>query len=322
MKRQLNTLGVAVVAGLTLTSAALAQFGNGGAPPPPGQGGPGGGGGFGGPGRGGGGGGMMGRFALGAVSAVDATAGTITVTNRFTNQPQTIKVGSDVKIYSQTDSTVASLAVGDPVEVMGNGTQLTIVAGQMPGPGGGMMGGGMGRMGGFGGPGGGPGGPGGAPGGTPSAAFSLMNGKIASLSPLTISAGDNVNLVLKSTTGAKVSRIAAIPLSSVKNGDNVMAMGQADTNGAFTATSVSVNMNQGGGFGGPGGGRFGGFGGGGFGQGGQGGFGGGQGQGRRRRNGGGNGQGGGFGGGQGNGQGGGQQGDNGQVQTQPAPTED
>ena len=86
-----------------------------------------------------------------------------------------------------------------------------------------------------------------------------------------------------------MTKFSTVELSGIKTGDQIVSTGQAGDGGVFTATTVGVNMQMGGGQGGFGG------------RGGQGGFGGGQG-GRRR---GGQG-GGGFGGGQGGaGQGGG-----------------
>src|SRR5207302_10630353 len=80
-------------------------------------------------------------------------------------------------------------------------------------------------------------------------------------------------VILKMASNAKVTKISAVTLNSLKVGDRIMASGQAGENGTFTATTIGVNMEMGGG--GPGRGGFGGPGGpGGFGGGGPGGPGG------------------------------------------------
>lgn len=295
-----NTLrkGRALAAGLTLmttvlATAAVAQGPGGGGgfggPPPGGFGGPGGG------GRGGFGGGRGFPGAFGAVSAVDTTAGTITITPRFGggNASQVITVGTDAQIVSQTDTTVAALKVGDQVQVQGvptgiTASQLTVGTPPTGLPGAGGPGGGR-----FGGPGGGGAGGGNAGGAAPAQGFATATGKIASLptaadAHLSITLGPDVILYLKMAPGAKITKYTTLKLTDLKVGDQVIATGQTGADGTLTASAVGVNMAmmQGGGFGG-------GFGGGGFG-GGRGG--------RNRRGGGQNG--GGFGGGQ-NGGGGG-----------------
>lgn len=289
MNRQLKTLGYSALAGIILTSAALAQGpGNGG------QGGRGGRGGF-------------ARPTMGAVTAVDTTAGTITVGGANGAAPQTIKVGADAPIAMETTSSVSDLKVGDPVEVSNTGGPLTITAGTLPdafGFYGRMLTGGMGGF--------GRGGRGGGAGGNnavPASTFTITNGKVTSLNPLTISAGA-ASVTLGSTADAKVSRISTGQLSGLKVGDQVMALGQPGADGTVTATAVAVGFPQmQGGFGGRQGGRQG------FGQGFGQGQGGGQGQGqggRRRRNRNGGGQ---NGGGQNNGG----QNNGGGAPTQPAP---
>ena len=280
MNRQLKTLGVGALAGMVLTSAAMAQGPGGG-----GQGGNGG-------GRGG-----FARPTTGAVTAVDTTANTITVGGANGGAPQTIKVGADAPIAMETAGTVTDVKVGDTVNVADAAGQITITDGTLPDAfgfygrmltgGGGGFGGGRGGFGG-----------GGGNAAAPAPSFSITNGKVTSASPLTISAGTGVSLTMSATTDVKVNRITTGQLSGVKVGDQVMAFGQAGADGTVTATAVAVGFpqNQGGrgGFGGRGGGGFGGGGNGGNGGNGQGGGnGGGQGGGQ-----GANAQGGGFGGGQ------------------------
>ena len=247
-----------------------------------------GGGGFGGGGRqggfGGGGrqGGMAGggRFALGTVSAVDTAAKTITVTSPFAGT-QTIQVSDTTQVVSQTTATVADLKVGDKVQVQGVPTGITastLTIGENPitaGQGGGRQGGtgGPGQGGGFGGR---QGGFGGGQGAQP--AFASATGTVTATSPLTISLSTSVTLTLKLDPAAKVTKFSTVDLSGIKTGDQIVSTGQAGDGGVFTATTVGVNMQMGGGQGGFGG------------RGGQGGFGGGQ--GGRRRGGQGGGQGG------------------------------
>ncbi|MDQ2799378.1 MAG: hypothetical protein M3Y13_07020, partial [Armatimonadota bacterium] len=119
MKNTLTRLVIPALAGLALTSTAFAQ-----AP---------GGGGFGG---GGGRGGGRAPFALGPISAIDAAAGTITITPQFGGQgPQILKIGPDTQLVTQSDATVADLKVGDQVQITGMPTGITatqIMTGQGP----------------------------------------------------------------------------------------------------------------------------------------------------------------------------------------------
>jgi len=246
----------------------------------PQQGGPGGGrGGFGGGQQGGPGGGRQGRggpapFANGIITALDASAGRITLRAQQGEQSQIVEVASGTPIVSQVTVTVADLQVGDQVQVQGMPTEITASAltiGQMPpgfggGPGGfgGPGGGGQGGPPGGGGP-GGQGGPGGRPQGGPPA-FASATGKVTSTSPLTIALSGDVSVTLKLASNAKITRIKTVDLSSLKVGDRITAMGQANNDGAFAATSVGVNIEMGGGGrGGRGGGPGGGGPGGGFG---------------------------------------------------------
>lgn len=278
-----------VLSGLLLTAPLWAQAPDD-APPPPMQGGPGGG--FGGGGRGpsgGGRGGFAGRFAFGTVSAVDASAGTITITPRGGGNDQVIQVPSTVSMVTQTPTTVRDLKVGEQVRMSGIPTTITasqIVVGSLPagigGPGGGGRGGQFGGPGGgpggqfggqggapggrFGGPGGGPGfggGRGGANGG-PGGSTMTITASVLSLNPLTLIAPDNTSITLKMASDAKISRLSTIAMSGVKVGDQVIATGQTGDNGVFTASTVADNLDMGsmmgrGGMGGGGG--FGGFGG-------------------------------------------------------------
>lgn len=270
MKHNISALLASALVALSLGAPVLAQ-------------GPGGGG----PGGGGGGGQRRMPFAFGAVSAVDATAGTITITPQFGgNGPQTIKVGQDAQITTQTTVTVADLKVGDQIAVQGVPTGITasqIIAGTppagMPGAGGPRGGGGARN--------GGGGNGGNANGSIVPQSYAMATGTIKALptaanGPLVISMGTDVTLSLTVPSTAKITKYATLTLAGIKTGDQVMAAGQAADDGTFTATSVGVNLPMGnggpGGFGrggrGGGRGRRGGGGGGGFGGPGGGGLGG------------------------------------------------
>lgn len=236
-------------------------------------------GGFGGPGGGFGGGQGGGGFnrrppvAFGTVTAVDAGAGTITISGR--GGSQTIQTQGTTSIVTQTTAAVSDLKKGDTIEVQGVPTGITassVTIGQSPfaglgGPGGGGPGGPP--------PGGGFGGPGAAP----ASAAASAHGTVTSTSPLTISLSSTASLVLKMDPNAKVTKYTTETLSAVKVGDRVMGIGMANDDGTFAATTVAVNVDMSamggrGGFGGGNGGygrgqrgnaRGGGFGGGGFG---------------------------------------------------------
>ncbi len=270
-----------VLSGLLLTAPLWAQAPDD-APPPPMQGGPGGGFGGGGRGPGGGGrGGFAGRFAFGTVSAVDASAGTITLTPRGGGSDQVIQVPSTVSMITQTPTTVRDLKVGEQVRVSGIPTTITasqIVVGSLPagigGPGGGGRGGQFGGPSGgpggqFGGPGGGPGGQFGGPGGGaggrfggpgggpsfggghggaangPGSSTMTITASVLSLNPLTLIAPDNTSITLKMASDAKISRLSTLAMSGVKVGDQVIATGQTGDNGVFTASTVADNLDMG-----------------------------------------------------------------------------
>ena len=254
----------ALLSGPIFAPAAHAQGPQGG------FGGPGGGGGFGGPG----GGGFNRRppVAFGTVSAVDAGAGTITVSGRGGGPDQIIQTQGTTSIVTQTAAAVSDLKKGDMIEVQGVPTGITassVTIGQSP-------------LSGFGGPGGGggfggPGGPGGAPGAAPAPSTASAKGTVTSTSPLTISLSSTASLVLKMDPSAKVTKYTTTTLSAIKVGDRVLGIGTANSDGSIAATTVAVNVDMAamggrGGFGG-------GFGGGGYGggrgrRGGGGGFGG------------------------------------------------
>ena len=219
-------------------------------------------------GGGGGGGrqGGMGRrppFASGTVTAVDAGAGTITISSTF-GDPQVIQTQGATTIVSQAAASVSDLKKGDTIEVRGVPTGLTassLTIGKSPlgGPGGGPPGG-------FGGPPPPPPGNGG-PGGPPPPAMAYARGTVTGTSPLTISLSSSASLTLKMDPGAKVTKYTTVTLSAIKVGDKVVGIGTANDDGSFAATTVAVNVDMGqGGRGGFGGGRRGGgFRGGGFG---------------------------------------------------------
>lgn len=278
MKRNAYALSALALSALLLSAPAWAQNQDDG-PPPPMQGGggfsggPGGfGGGPGGPGFGGGrgfgGGGFAGRFASGTVSAVNASAGTITITPRGGGADQTISIPASASVLTQSPTTVSSLRVGEEVRVSGVPTTFKasqITVGTLPagigGPGGGGrrgFGGGPGG-GGFG---GGPGGPnaqqgGGRPG--QGGGTMTLTASVVSNNPLTLMLPDNTTVTLKVDPAAKINRVSTGTVAGVKVGDQVFATGQTGDNGVFTATTVADNLDMGigggrGGFGGgPGG---------------------------------------------------------------------
>ena len=210
-----NLFGMAILAGLVLGTSALAQAPGGG----------------------------QGRFAAGTVTAVDAAAGTITVTVRRTGQSETLKVAAGTPIATQATVMTSDLKVGDQLQVSGVPTGISaaqIVAGDLPaGFPGARPGGPGGAAPGAGGP-GGPGGPAAPP------AYATATGKVTAINPLTISLGTGISLTLTPTADAKVSRITTQTLANIKTGDQVSAMGQTETDGTFTASAVAVNWTMGG----------------------------------------------------------------------------
>ncbi len=262
----------ALLAPITMHSA-LAQgpqggFGGGG------FGGPGGGGQgrFGG-GPGGGQGGFNRRppFAYGTVTAVDSGAGIVTIAGRGGGPDQTIQTQGTTQIISQATASVSDLKKGDTIQVQGVPTGITassVSIGQSP----------LAGLGGPGGPGGPPPGGGGGNGGGAAAApaMAYATGTVTGTNPLTISLSSTASMTLKMDPNAKVTKYTPVTLSTVKVGDRVLAMGTANDDGSFAATTVALNLDPstlaglarggGGGYGRGGGGGFGGRGGrGGFG---------------------------------------------------------
>ncbi len=225
-------------------------------------------GGFGGRGFGGGQGGFGGGqggfnrrppFAYGTVTSVDTGAGTITIAGRGGGPDQTIQTQGTTQIVSQVAAAVSDLKKGDTIQVQGVPTGITassVSIGQSP-------------LSGMGGPGGGPGGPppggnnggGNGPGAAPAMAYAT--GTVTGTSPLTISLSSTASLTLKMDPNAKVTKYTLVTVSAIKVGDRVLAMGTANDDGSFAATTVALNMDPGamggfgrGGFGGRRGGNF------------------------------------------------------------------
>ena len=255
---------------LALTGPVLAQdtgappggFGGGpGGPPPDGFGGGQGTGnvnparGFGGPNQG------AAPFVGGIVTAVDADAGTLTVTAQG-SASRTIKVAPDAQITTQQSIQVSDLKVGDKISVRGVPSGLTaslLTAGQPPAglPGAGGFSGG--RAGGNNG--------GGNASSTESGtsavqSFATASGTIKTLpsktdAHLALTLGQDAILYLKIAEGAKFTRYTTVALSGIKAGDRLVAMGQTGDDGVLTASIIGVNLTSGGpaggGFGGPGG---------------------------------------------------------------------
>lgn len=229
------------------------QGGQGG--PPGGPGGPGGFGpqGFG--GRGGGPGAFGGRgMMMGTITGGDASANTIVVSTGFGGD-QTIKVSGATKFTTSKTVTVADLKIGDQVRVQGVPSAITassIMAGDLSALGGQGRGpSGPNGQGGQGGPGVGPGGQGGGPGGQDASA--MATGKIVSTTPLTIKLSSDVTITLKLAANAKITKLVSTAYTNLKIGDRIMAGGAAADDGSFSATSIAVNVDMGGGMGGFGG---------------------------------------------------------------------
>ncbi len=249
MTRSSKTLLAALLAGTALTTAAGAQFGGGPMVPPAGPAG------MpmpmnGGPNVAGGPMGMMGRlpFANGTVTAVDAAAGTVTLTPMFGGgMPQTVRVTGATQITATREGTVGDLKVGDTIQVRGVPTGITasqITAGDSADQAGGsMMGGNMSlpqtgtRL-------------GGRPGlGGAQPAWAQASGKITGLSPLTVSLSDGVAVTLKVGPDVKVSRNVTEKVGDIKAGDRIMANGTTGDDGVLAATRIRVNVDFGMGFG-------------------------------------------------------------------------
>ena len=179
---------------------------------------------------------------FGQVSAVDATAKTITVTSRNFQDPQaaptttTIKVNDDTKYVVDAVKTLDSLKVGDNIRVGGRpddsgnveARMITIV------PAGAPAGGGAGRPGGA----GGPGGRGGGRRGTV--------GVIATLKPaLTITTADGKTITVTTTADTRITGPEPGSWSDVKTDSFINADVTGDA-GSQVATNVHVTTGMGG----------------------------------------------------------------------------
>ena len=189
-------------------------------------------------------------FASGTVTAVDAAAGTVTLTPMFGGgTPQTVRVTGETKITATREGTVGDLKVGDTIQVRGVPTGIT--AAQIAvGDGADMAGGmGMGMM---------PMGPrqggragGGMPGmAGPQTASAQATGTITGLSPLTVSVSEGVLVTLRVGPGVKVSRNVSEKIGDLKAGDRVTANGKAGDDGILAASRIRVYADIGMGTGG------------------------------------------------------------------------
>jgi hypothetical protein len=250
MIRSNITLALTVLVGLALTTAARAQFGGGvtigmpppiGGPPLPGSGMP-----MGGPP-------LPGNrppdtrmpFAAGKIIAVHAAAGTVTLLPMFGPMSggagaQTVQITDTTQITVQSKVLVSDLKVGDTVQVHGVPTSITatqITAGDnFDSPLGGMMGNGP-R------PGGMAGGPRPGPEG-PSADFAQVSGKITSLTPLTISLSNSIQVTLKVTATTLIHKTVTEKIGDLKAGDRILANGQTGDDGVFHATRLRVTSSE------------------------------------------------------------------------------
>lgn len=228
MQFKSKTLAAALAAGTALAGAALAQGGmpGVGGPMVPTAGMPR-------PGMPMGGGHLP--FASGTVTAVDVPSGLVTVMPTFGGAAgQTVRVTGTTQITAQVEVKVSDLKVGDAVQVRGvptgmTATQITVGEGSDPfmaAP----FGGGTGR-----------------PGGTGAAgmAYAQASGRIASLSPLTITISDTVSVILRPTPDVRVLKTESETVGDLKVGDRIMANGQSGDDNVLTATRIRVNSDSG-----------------------------------------------------------------------------
>jgi hypothetical protein len=247
MTRRSKMLLAAILVGTALTTAAWAQFGGGPLVPSAGPAGmplP-----MGGPNMAGGNPVSMGRmpFANGAVTSVDAAAGTITLAPMFGGgMPQMVRVTDATQITATREGTVGDLKVGDMIQVRGVPTGITAsqitqdnsanlpmagLGASLAGP----------RFGGS---------PGGRHGlGGPQAAFAQATGKITGLTPLTVAVSDDVQVTLRVAPSARISRNVSEKIGNLKVGDRVMASGRPGDDGVLAADRIRVNADFGLGFG-------------------------------------------------------------------------
>jgi hypothetical protein len=187
-------------------------------------------------------------FVAGTITGDNLDTGVLTIHSQFEAGNQTVNVTQNTQFATQTTVTVTDLKINDQIQIQGVPTGITassITAGQMPpllsgGIGGGMGGGFIGNT--------------RNTGGQPnrgvqeiqqgqSQNFATANGSVVATSPLTLSIGNHMTLVVKLATDAKVTKISSSTLADLKVGDKIVASGQTDANGTFTATGVGVNLS-------------------------------------------------------------------------------
>lgn len=235
LKMNMKTGLIATTLALALGGAACGQ--GGGFPPPPGMGG--------GPGMGGPG--MMGGpgVIFGKVKSVDTTAKTIKLIEARRGRICTVHVEDDATIRAEKTVSASDLKVGDEIAVRGIPTGISassIIDGDpreaMPPPPGGGPDDDMGD-----GPeGDGPQGDGPDRHGPPSMASA--SGKVTSVSPLTIQIGDDVSVVIKTASTARVHKIVSEQLSDIKAGDRILASGDPDDDGHLDVDKIAVNVHM------------------------------------------------------------------------------
>jgi mono/diheme cytochrome c family protein len=182
---------------------------------------------------------------MGVITEADAGNGTISFTSQFGGGDQSIKVNANTKYSTQTTAAVEDLKVNDRVQVQGVPTGITansILTGDLPDV-----------------PGGGPNARAGSgtPGGSNAAnvsgqgqnppqqrvqASATATGAVTSLSPLTISIGNDITVVVKLAANARVNKVTPTSFTKLKAGDRLIATGQTGSDGTFTATTVGVNL--------------------------------------------------------------------------------
>ncbi len=76
-------------------------------------------------------------------------------------------------------------------------------------------------------------------------ASAQATGAITSLSPLTVSVSEGVQVTLRVGPGVKVSRNVSEKIGDLKAGDRVMASGKAGDDGVLAASRLRVNADYG-----------------------------------------------------------------------------
>ena len=200
---------------------------------------------------------MGGPMTTGTIKAIDGSTLTVTTSSGAT----TVTTSSSTVVTRTTAATLATIAKGDQVVVMGTTSGSKIAARQIverdsatsgtAGSSGGAPPGGAAGAGGA--PPGGAGGPGAPPGGGAGAQGRPIDGTVTKVdgSTITVKGSDGTTYTVSTSSSTRVAAEKTATVASLEAGDTVSVMGAKASNGAVNAARIRTGDLIGGPGGGP-----------------------------------------------------------------------